>query len=68
LSIETYLLIAFVYGLGCFLSYRAGRLRGHMVGVRMFAFDIKKVLRLNDDEMLTLVRKIKEAHERKAAK
>jgi hypothetical protein len=39
-----------------------------MVGVRMFAFDIKKVLRLNDDEMLTLVRKIKEAHERKAAK
>ncbi len=56
---ENYLLIAFVYGLGCYLSYRAGLRRGFSTGIKVFFDDLVKVAGWSDRQathVLSLIR------------
>lgn len=59
MGIETYLLIAGAYGLGCYLSYRQGVRKGTGYGARQVILDVQKVTKWPNDQMADLLMGIK---------
>lgn len=62
---ENYLVIALVYSLGCYLSYRAGLRRGFETGIKMFFDDLVKTAGWSRSQAASVLEQIKR-HQKKA--